>query len=340
MASNITDKLESVAHGTSLLQTIQTDVKGSLDSFMKEKESIDPDSFQLSACFEPVATQENLIGTVSVCAVSLTANSKFIPRPLSELAQLSPKLVKKIGLGYRCYRFSIIDETLWFIQHGTSNINILDLEGNKMRTVTFNEIGALRAVAKITSDLITVATAKGLYQTKMDGQQPNCIVHGDMADVTTLGDKVYALERNQKIVHVLQLKRQDNSLVVVKQVNLENMHANWLNAIVATSDSLYLSEYCGHAITHFSTDSTAIEKFGIQGSGIGELNYPVICGIDENGCLLITDQFNNRLQILNNGTWTAMTVDGLTNPVWAGFIKNTLYVSEGSSGKLKIYTYA
>ena len=92
----------------------------------------------------------------------------------------------------------------------------------------------------------------------------------------------------------------------------------------------------GHAVTQYTKDGNANQKFRV--TVIGELHYPVICGIDANGGVLIVDYNNHRLQVLNNGLWTTMKVAGLQRPVWAVFIKNKLYVTE-ETRKLIIFAY-
>ena len=67
----LSDTTLSTAQGTSLLQTIQSDVKGSLSSFVEERPTLDPCSFEFLAKFVPTTPSHNSIGEICCLETAL-----------------------------------------------------------------------------------------------------------------------------------------------------------------------------------------------------------------------------------------------------------------------------
>ena len=236
---------------------------------------------------------------------------------------------------YQCYRFSIIDEKLWCIEKESPRINNYDGDGNKTCTISFNQIGICQAVAQVKEGIL-VATTTGLYHTDVEGKGQNCILDGNICDVTIRDNTVYTLDNADAKVHILHIHAQ-NTFKFHSQFTVVNLTEHWLNSIVVTSGYVYVGQFSGHTI--YAADGTLQQKLGSGGSGCGMLRYPFVCGADANGCVLIVDHINHRLQTVQNGSWRVMNLNGLNRPVWTAFNKYTLYITEELTNKLKIFSF-
>ena len=52
-----------------------------------------------------------------------------------------------------------------------------------------------------------------------------------------------------------------------------------------------------HRVQVFELNGKFIKKFGTVGSGIGKFNVPLSTAVLSDGRLVVTDQFNHRIQI-------------------------------------------
>lgn len=62
---------------------------------------------------------------------------------------------------------------------------------------------------------------------------------------------------------------------------------------------LYVVDTRNHEIKVFSTDGSALGRFGHRGSGDGEFNYPTMIWINDAGQLLVADSMNFRVQLFD-----------------------------------------
>ena len=72
------------------------------------------------------------------------------------------------------------------------------------------------------------------------------------------------------------------------------------SGIALDNDRIFVVDTHGHCVLVFSkNDGTLIFKFGKNGSGSGNFNYPTNIFIDKNNILYITDSMNFRVQIFD-----------------------------------------
>ena len=120
---------------------------------------------------------------------------------------------------------------------------------------------------------------------------------------------------------------------------MNSINPHWLNSIVATSESIFLSEFNRDIITQFDMTGNVVRKFGKHGSDDEAFHRPMACGIDSRGSLLIVDNSNECLKVFSHGALTTMKVNGLHYPMCAGFVKDRLFVTEDGARSLKIFLY-
>ena len=73
--------------------------------------------------------------------------------------------------------------------------------------------------------------------------------------------------------------------------------------IAIHEDNIYLTDSGSHSISYFKIDPVGIHliaKRGSKGKSVGELSYPKQLAISTDEEIFIADEWNNRIQILNN----------------------------------------
>eukprot|EP00731_Ephydatia_muelleri_P008493 Em0004g831a len=90
----------------------------------------------------------------------------------------------------------------------------------------------------------------------------------------------------------------------LKLLVLTSSSSQWMG------DVLYVADSGNHRVQKLTSSGNFLHKFGQQGSGQGQLNWPAGVIIDSNNKLIVSDYNNHRIQIFNkNGGWL-LTIDG------------------------------
>ena len=115
-----------------------------------------------------------------------------------------------------------------------------------------------------------------------------------------------------------------------------------LDTIQVTRKYVYIAIREQHIILQLTHNGELVATYGKEGSDLGSLRYPRLCGADDQGTVLIADCWNDRLVTLNeNGLWAELKLDGLYDyPFDAVVTDNSLAIScFNSSGCnfLKLY---
>jgi len=105
-------------------------------------------------------------------------------------------------------------------------------------------------------------------------------------------------------------------------------------AVTVCGDTVYVCDSSNHRIQKLSTSGNFISKFGVYGTGEGQLNYPRGICIDPEGKIFVADYSNNRIQIFEpDGTFVSMI------PPEEGNIKYPWGVAFDSDGNLHVACY-
>ena len=246
--------------------------------------------------------------------------SDFIPRNLSELQEsdLNDKYeyvewerTRIIDKPPGCQRLRIIGNETWFVTTETNTMNVYSKDGDKLRDVTFENIGFCRAVVKVQSQLV-LAASKGLFISDMDGVILSTLVEGDFSDVANFSNIICALDGQSAIVTVLKLNpetplQEPQVLTEIFITETDYDASENLNTIQMTSDSIYVCIYYEHVILQYTHSGSFVAKYGSKGRGPENLYWPKLCGADKQGTLLIADEDNSCFKTLTaDGQWGKM----------------------------------
>ena len=57
-------------------------------------------------------------------------------------------------LHFNSYRFDVIENELWFVEYQSSEIHVLDFDGNEIEILYFSSLGHIRSVLKFESFVV------------------------------------------------------------------------------------------------------------------------------------------------------------------------------------------
>ena len=104
--------------------------------------------------------------------------------------------------------------------------------------------------------------------------------------------------------------------------------------VAVWGDTVYVSDSSNHRVQKLSSSGNFVSKFGVYGSGEGQLYYPRGICIDPEGKIYVADHNNHRIQIFEpDGTFVSMI------PPEEGNIKNPWGVAFDSDGNLYVACY-
>ena len=126
--------------------------------------------------------------------------------------------------------------------------------------------------------------------------------------------------------------------------NFTHQDFRWLHGITIHGDNLYVTDARVHAIFQFKieTDFPLIAKQGMEGSQIGEFNYPTSLAVSTHGEVYVTDYNNNRVQILNSSLQhlRSLTEQPIKSPIDIKLTADEVYVLCWDNPCVQVFSHA
>lgn len=241
--------------------------------------------------------------------------------------------VRKFRLEKDNARLCIHDNNLWVPCPKESDkcFDIYTLKGVQVNSVQNNEITAPQCIHPQTNQVIIVPDLNGLYV--MNTDKWNCtsdkLADGVFWDVHINDSVIAALEKGRDgrndLVHVF-----DNA-DPPKGHRVFGLENNYSWRVMVVGQHIYVSfskPLTASYISKYNLEGIKVGQFGKLGSHKGgEMRGPVLSGYDEHQSLLITDYYNQQLQVLDTqGHWSVLRLPHLTGdlyPVDAVFLSLT-----------------
>ena len=108
------------------------------------------------------------------------------------------------------------------------------------------------------------------------------------------------------------------------------MHKYAGNTIQITDDFVYIAQYKTHCIMKYSHDGKLASIIASEGTAMGKVKHPRLCGADRDGNVLIADMWNQRFQVLSSkGKWKSLPMDSLNYSCCAVIEDEIIYVVQG-----------
>jgi len=113
---------------------------------------------------------------------------------------------------------------------------------------------------------------------------------------------------------------------------------------------IYVTDYLNGLVYRFAYNGHLKESWGVEGTGIGEFTYPASLEVDDaletnsDDTIYVADTLNNRIQALNNGSWTAYNGGAGEGSIFRPFGVTTdssgnVYVADTFNHRMLKYTY-
>ena len=227
--------------------------------------------------------------------------------------------------------------------HNTSRVHIYSTDGAKQRTIDADVItGGTLGISSFT-DKALVSSSKGLFTISMDEPRHDVIkvFDGHFDDVCSRGSLVYALTRAVP-AEVVTISYSETLNTYTKQSSFKLViyQRNIANTIEATSDHVFLAQYCIHIIQQYSLHGQLIRSYDTydvynsSGGGV-KLRYPLLSssGYDKTNSVLVAGNANRCLDVLTaDGSFRTLPVDGIgESPACA-----RIHEDDGSSKRLYV----
>ena len=165
------------------------------------------------------------------------------------------------------------------------------------------------------------------------------IARGLFTSVVINQNLLYATDTNRNTVHVFY---HDSGWKLRNKIKLQFKINGWTVTLRVKHDHLICSNlsWAHEVIRVYALDGSLVQTFGNRGSGgEGEFYFPFVADADVDGSVLITDCYNNRLQVMSEqGEFSVLQLQWpVSKPRGAMFFNNQLYVTSWSKQTLCKY---
>ena len=349
------------AQGASLLYEIQSGLGNKLRDMATDEIALPPAQthYEPPVTFQPrteaTVESDNFIGqlvfskmqdTTSEVATKTMPNdntdlpsNRTWPFSLDRLKTSDVVKASQIDIpeGHLCYRFGIVNDSIWLPMYNKNCILIYALDGQQQRIIRFQKlIKRPKAVLAQSKQHVVVCSQSGLFVIdESDGSIEQNVCSGQFSDISMTEHCLMALEWKRGKIHLFT--QNNNAWEPVRQcdVTYSDRHIGdtfllSTNQASDNEDTFLVCSWQKHVLYEY-TDNDDVIKQQLGGPGqaeIGQLYCPGVCGRDKDGAVLVADCGNHRLQLLQPGEeWHVLKLDGLQCPwdVWFQD-ENTLWV--------------
>ena len=324
--------------GTSLLQIAEW---GSVDdggTGIQKSEKVDKYFSNFKVGFiEASEVELNQIGKVSSKAI----HSDWINRSLQNMRERNPELVSEIKSIHYCPKFVKLGDELFCCKENTNTLDIYSIGGNKLRSVTFAQVGHIQSVITMDKNLV-LATKLGLFIVGSNGTVEYKVIDRDIIDVSAIDDTLFVLDNGASKIHILKLNNDGKSHVKQGEFVMDNYVKSAYSTIQATRKCVYVAKYAAHRIVVFDHLGVLQATHTACDADIGtQLSYPKICGIDLDDNILICRYSGDHKLVLltSGGQWQALPVAGIISPHGAFVENDQLWVYEWNNATCKQFRF-
>ena len=321
--------------GTSFLQLVESGVGKGFETGSTTDATIDKYVTGYKYDFDETFAQTgNMIGFVSK-QKSLQAHpqSDWINLSLKDMSKMSAVQKTEIKSIPQCPKFMKINNELWFSNYCSNEIGVYSLDGTKLRSNQYDQVGNIQSITKLRSNIV-LSASNGLYIAELNQTKTHKLLDGDICDVSIMGDDFYVLDNGAEMVRIFKSGKDRKSLLKQGKLQIEDYHKHFLNTIQVTKDSLYIAIYFPDKIFKYDHGGTLLTTFTSCNATIGKTIYsPFICGVDVDGSLLIVrSQEDHRAIVLTvDGEWLSLSVTGLAYPKCAYVENDRLWVYDSNN---------
>jgi DNA-binding beta-propeller fold protein YncE len=132
----------------------------------------------------------------------------------------------------------------------------------------------------------------------------------------------------------------------VREISLQPDITNPWHAVQLSSGQFVVSHWGpGHRVSVVGVDGRIVCSYGgSPGSGDKQLNTPRSLAVGESGCILVADQFNNRVVVMDSSLLQShvlpLIIDGGLRAPWNLWLDQShgrLYVGEYNGSRVSVF---
>ena len=324
------------AQGTSLLRIIEwgDTINGGHIQITNDKVEMSDAEYEVDFV-ETVSTELNLIGNVGTKAVMKThGRSDWINSSLTDLTKGKATLASEINPIQNCVKFVKVNNELMFSKHNTNTLDIYSLDGNKLRSVTYADVGSIQSVSTLESSLVLAAN-NGLFIADSNGNVESKVLEGNICDASIIDNVLFLLDNDtpKPKIHILKMNEDKMGHIKKGEFTITNSSGKSFNTVQATNKFIYVAHYGDHKIVQY--DYAGVPQITYTTAKGQSLPYPKLCAIDKDGSLLIVRHYEeNKVMVLTkDGQWHALSVTGIANPQGAFVEDDILWVYDWNAQK-------
>lgn len=252
-----------------------------------------------------------------VGAISLKNTSQNVQSLYANLWIKSFKKNTSIDLKYNPRKLLHANNQLWCIDPD-GYMYIYDKKCKLLNTIKHKQVNLGRSLTVTETGQIIVACDGGLHECFSSGGYYSKISKGVFCDVAAYHGDLYALEYTAEFYRLLVFRKKDDEWNVMRQYKLLNLTVNFWDRlrVCVNARGIYISSCFSHNIYVYNSQGEFQHQIGAQGSNVGELRFPLLCGIDEACNIFVADCQNHRLQMCDTtGDWHVLDTPIVSLPV-------------------------
>ena len=303
---------------SSLLDAIQNGLIQSLIASEKEREDLGTTFVTYFDVTKPKAKVFEILQTFQfkLCKENLLLHKVF-----KKLANAKFQLQSTSFPTFTCRRFEVIDNELWCVEEGTCKVRVFDPSGKHIKDLNYPEMKEIRNITAF-NNFVLFNTRNGLFFA-LD-RKVGKLCNGKFIDTCCNKNHLLALGHSRKEVKLFGLKLNEfyyeNSIIL-------KFNLNACKIMLASGSFVYACNDCGSVI-QFTYKGEQVRTFGSYGSGYGQMKYPRMSEIDDEGNILIAGNDNTQIDILkNDGSFVSLKIPELEyGPMYARVFDNKLFV--------------
>ena len=251
----------------------------------------------------------------------------------------------EIELDGLCRKLSVIEDEVYVLFYSKKEVNVYSVSGELVKTLTTPgfPFGVDKTAA---GEMMVLCTDTGLHVLNRETGEIFQIAEGSYCDVCVCGDSVYTWDYKGSCV--VEFVKGD--MATLKQNRV--ISATWIES-TGNCGTLLVKEgedgkskefFIGAAIQHkvFQVNSQGdkVREFVIRSDEGLELLFPFLCGVDDQGQLLVVDYGHCKCKLIDLHTGHLSTVFSAESSVFdAKIVENTFWLSRDRGCQYVIAKY-
>lgn len=229
-------------------------------------------------------------------------------------------------------KMCMIKDELWC--SCTNKIRIFNRDCVLLREINLDRFPSTFGFTKGPNDAVFLALADGCVLLNSDYGY-DLLMEGNFADVCYYNKCLYAVDYMEKIVYILEDRESkwENKFEweVEDAIALDSnskMFVNRFGVFISSRIDKRIYQFSHNGNLQQTAGGSSMEEDDENVAGI--LNYPIMCGVDSHGIVLIGDYMNHTFQLYNSIAHTWQVINNLEkkeNPIYAVLDGNDLFIS-------------